>query len=264
MSLLPWHWAHGFWLWPSWEKWDGVSIQRVWAELRHLSRQTASSVDLENPLSPESSHGPLRAPNTSWPPLSLTALGHSPDPLCHPSLCSGILTPTCWPCSSTGMGTTRKWAQLSLAAALSLSLRSTPCASSPGQAKCKSWWPRRVWANHCCGAQFSPLDCEAVDEISHMAANLHPSNRSMSPPSPSAILCRSSMYQTVRHGTALGLQASLDFSGSTSGKEPTCQCRWRGFDFWVRKIPWRSTWQPTPVFLPGESHGHRNLVGYRP
>ena len=31
---------------------------------------------------------------------------------------------------------------------------------------------------------------------------------------------------------------------------------------WVGKIPWRRTWQPTPVFLPGESHGQRSLVGY--
>ena len=29
-------------------------------------------------------------------------------------------------------------------------------------------------------------------------------------------------------------------------------------------IPWRRKWQPTPVFLPGESHGQRSLVGYRP
>ena len=28
--------------------------------------------------------------------------------------------------------------------------------------------------------------------------------------------------------------------------------------------PWRRKWQPTPVFLPGESHGWRNLVGYSP
>ena len=33
---------------------------------------------------------------------------------------------------------------------------------------------------------------------------------------------------------------------------------------WVEKIPWRRAWQPTPVFLPGESHGQRNLVGCRP
>ena len=30
---------------------------------------------------------------------------------------------------------------------------------------------------------------------------------------------------------------------------------------WVRKIPWRRKWQPTPVLLPGKSHGQRSLVG---
>ena len=37
-----------------------------------------------------------------------------------------------------------------------------------------------------------------------------------------------------------------------------------GFDPWVGKIPWRREWQPTPGFLPGESHGQRSLVGYSP
>ena len=37
-----------------------------------------------------------------------------------------------------------------------------------------------------------------------------------------------------------------------------------GFDPWVRKIPWRMHWQPTPVFLPGKSHGWRSLAGYSP
>ena len=32
-----------------------------------------------------------------------------------------------------------------------------------------------------------------------------------------------------------------------------------GFNLWARKIPWRRKWQPTPVFLPGGSHGQRNL-----
>ena len=27
---------------------------------------------------------------------------------------------------------------------------------------------------------------------------------------------------------------------------------------------WKRKWQPTPVFLPGESHGQRSLVGYSP
>ncbi|KAB0337726.1 hypothetical protein FD754_025020 [Muntiacus muntjak] len=34
------------------------------------------------------------------------------------------------------------------------------------------------------------------------------------------------------------------------------------FDPWVRKIPWRRKWQPTPVFMPRELHGQRSLVGY--
>ena len=37
-----------------------------------------------------------------------------------------------------------------------------------------------------------------------------------------------------------------------------------GFDPWVGKIPWRRAWQPTPVFLPGETHGQRNLASYGP
>ena len=35
-------------------------------------------------------------------------------------------------------------------------------------------------------------------------------------------------------------------------------------DPWVGKIPWRSAWKPTPVFLPGAFHGQRSLVGYNP
>ena len=81
-----------------------------------------------------------------------------------------------------------------------------------------------------------------------------------------------------------------------SGEESDCQCRspefspwvrklpWRKkwqptpaflpgksqgkrspeFSLWVRKIPWRKKWQPTPAFLPGKSQGKRSLVGYNP
>ena len=37
-----------------------------------------------------------------------------------------------------------------------------------------------------------------------------------------------------------------------------------GFDPWVGKILWRRAWQPTPVFLPEESHGERSVAGYSP
>ena len=35
-------------------------------------------------------------------------------------------------------------------------------------------------------------------------------------------------------------------------------------DPWIGRSPWRRAWQPTPVFLPGESHGQRSLVGCSP
>ena len=38
----------------------------------------------------------------------------------------------------------------------------------------------------------------------------------------------------------------------------------RILDPWVRKIPWRRAWQPTPVFLPGESHEQGSLKGHSP
>ena len=42
------------------------------------------------------------------------------------------------------------------------------------------------------------------------------------------------------------------------------ECRISAFRSWVRKIPWRREGQPTPVFLPEESHGQGSLVGYNP
>ena len=42
---------------------------------------------------------------------------------------------------------------------------------------------------------------------------------------------------------------------------PHCSGR-PGFSPWGEKISWGMKWQPTPVFLPGKSHGWRNLVGY--
>ena len=39
------------------------------------------------------------------------------------------------------------------------------------------------------------------------------------------------------------------------------QCGRHGFEPWVRNIPWKRAWQPTPVFLPEEPHGQRSLKG---
>ena len=37
-----------------------------------------------------------------------------------------------------------------------------------------------------------------------------------------------------------------------------------GFNPWIRKIPWRRAWQPTPLILSGESRRQWSLVGYSP
>ena len=56
----------------------------------------------------------------------------------------------------------------------------------------------------------------------------------------------------------------FDFPGGSDGKSVCLQCRRPRFDPWVGKIPWRRKWHPTPVLLPGKSHGRRSLVGYSP
>ena len=56
----------------------------------------------------------------------------------------------------------------------------------------------------------------------------------------------------------------LCFPGGSEVKASACNCGSPGFDPWVGNIPWIRKWQLIPVFLPGESHGWRSLVGYSP
>ena len=58
------------------------------------------------------------------------------------------------------------------------------------------------------------------------------------------------------------LLIKMGLPGWLSDKESACQCRLQGSKPWVRKILWRSKWQPTPVFLLGKFHGQRSLAGY--
>ena len=78
--------------------------------------------------------------------------------------------------------------------------------------------------------------------------------------------CRRILYRWATR-EALFIHASAHYWGLPwwlSGKESSCQCRRHGFNPWVRGIPWRRKPQPSPVFLPGESHGKRSLEGYSP
>ena len=72
---------------------------------------------------------------------------------------------------------------------------------------------------------------------------------------------------TVKLTVTVRLTVTVNFPGDSVGnnspakQETRRKCR---FDPWVRKIPWKRKWQPILVFLPGESYGHRSLVGYSP
>ena len=89
--------------------------------------------------------------------------------------------------------------------------------------------------------------------------------------------CHATVHEITRSWTQLSAWAELNWlkpcqsllglPGSTSGKESTCQYRRHRrceFHLWVRKIPWRRKWQPTPVFLPREFHWQKSQVGYSP
>ena len=54
------------------------------------------------------------------------------------------------------------------------------------------------------------------------------------------------------------------FPFSSYGKEFACRWRRPGLILGLGRFPWRRKWQPTPVFLSGESHGQRSLVVYSP
>ena len=58
----------------------------------------------------------------------------------------------------------------------------------------------------------------------------------------------------------------LGLPGGARGEEPPARAgdMRHGFDPWVGKTPWRRARLSTPVFLPGESHGQKSLVGYSP
>jgi len=92
------------------------------------------------------------------------------------------------------------------------------------------------------------------------------SNKSMmiSPlPSPHKLAMERKDGWMGRKSTAVVCRGVQDFTGGARGKESASQGRRhkkRGFHPQVGKIPWQREWQPTPVFLPGKSHGQMGVV----
>ena len=80
-------------------------------------------------------------------------------------------------------------------------------------------------------------------------------------------LCNFSLNLKLVQNKVVKKKCILGFPGGASGKEPAGRrrrCERPGLDPWVGKTPRRRAWQPTPVFLPRESHGRRSLAGCSP
>ena len=125
---------------------------------------------------------------------------------------------------------------------------------SPG-----SWFKAMTPASHAPTDQpaAQPLLCEHKDHRTSASRMC-----GCAEPKPDAPMTSTTANSSLFPAT-LRLLHSLNTGAS--GEEPACQCsrhKGCGFHPWIGKIPWRRAWQPTPVFLPGESHGQRSLVGY--
>ena len=137
------------------------------------------------------------------------------------------------------------------ASILSLTVELTCIAlPTPGAVVNMSWWGLQVLGID--GLSYSQLPKNLLPLISRV---LVPGENVLIGPS----LWAPGLNQTIRKWAG--------YPRWYSGKEPACQDRRPSFDPWVRKISWRRKWVlilgyiiPTPVFLPGNSHGQRNLV----
>ena len=55
----------------------------------------------------------------------------------------------------------------------------------------------------------------------------------------------------------------MGFPGGSEVKNPPANAGDVGSVQGSGRFPWKGKWQPTPVFLPGKSHGQRSLAGYK-
>ena len=82
-------------------------------------------------------------------------------------------------------------------------------------------------------------------------------------PSPRSI-STSIKYSILVYHLLSRIKILLLYSDGSDGKESACHVDLASVSPWVGKISWRREWLPTPVFLPGEFHGPKSLVGYSP
>ena len=83
----------------------------------------------------------------------------------------------------------------------------------------------------------------------------------------SKVLGKQMLFSVVRAGSVCGVgwQEARGQSGDLGTRERGwVKPGWQGRLLWCRLSSRRRQWHPTPVLLPGKSHGRRSLVGYSP
>ena len=123
-----------------------------------------------------------------------------------------------------------------------------------GQCQVQVWV--LFWVNHspctapCPGARVGSAPCARPDVFLSVPGIFPVAVRWGSTP-------RFTEEEETSHKGSRGLPRWLSIKDPPASRN----CRRLGFDPWVTEIPWRREWQPTPVFLPGESHGQKSLAG---
>ena len=129
----------------------------------------------------------------------------------------------------------------------------SPCATTTDP-RCHDWRPRALEPIFCSKKAAYQWEARAP----HLESSLRSPQLEQSP---------HAAMKTQHSQKSINKTINWGFPGGASGKEPACQCRRHkrcGLDPWVRKILWKRAWQPTPVFLPGASHGKRSPADYSP
>ena len=123
----------------------------------------------------------------------------------------------------------------------------------------KAWWD-----SYLCIFWFRPINVWIQTYTSRGFYCNSCQNKTLGPFWPAYWKCELNISKkSKRQNFIYSMEMIVDFPGSSDGKSVCLQPGRPGFDPWVGKIPWRRKWQPTPVLLPGKSHG-RGLVGYSP
>ena len=113
-----------------------------------------------------------------------------------------------------------------------------------------------------CPTLSDPMDCSLPGSSVHGISRQECWSGVLLPSPMVSLTCDLKTIQTNTHATRNQTQVQGLTRGLLMKNLLPRQETWARS--WVRMIPWRRKWQPTPVFLPGESYGQRSLAGYSP